>query len=48
MVDEMRLTLFSAGTIAKDSYHRKSPTRCEQNLKLRGTWNQTLLNEIMR
>ena len=36
LVDKMRLTLFPAGTIIKDSHHRKSPTRNKQNLSLRG------------
>ena len=35
--DERRLALFSAGTIVRNTYHRESPTRREQNLNLRRT-----------
>ena len=32
--------LFPAGTIARDSHHRESPTRREQGLSLRRAWVQ--------
>ena len=37
--------LFLAGTIVRDSRHRKTPTCREQDLNLRRIWVQTLLNE---
>ena len=37
--------LFLAGTIVRDSRHRKTPTCREQDLNLRRSWVQTLLNE---
>ena len=37
LTDERRLALFSAGTIVRNTYHRESPTRREQNLNLRRT-----------
>ena len=37
--------LFLAGTIARDSHYRKTPTCREQDLNLRRIWVQTLLNE---
>ena len=40
--------LFPAGTIVRDSHHRKSPTRREQGLNLHRTWVQTLLNQVVQ
>ena len=40
--------LFSAGTIVRDSHHRKSLTRREQDLNLRRIQVQTLLNEVVQ
>ena len=47
MVDPTKgiYALFTAGTIVRDSYPRKSPTRREQSLNLRRIWVQTLLDE---
>ena len=39
--------LFPARTTVKDSQHRRSPTRHDQDLNLRRTRVQTLLNEVM-
>ena len=39
--------LFPAGTIARGSDNRKSPTRREQDMNLRRIWLQTLLNEVV-
>ena len=41
----MRLVLFPAGTIVRDPHHIESPTRREQDLNLRRTSVQALLNE---
>ena len=46
--DERRQALFPAGTTARDFYHRKSPTRREQDLNLGRTWDQFLLNEVVQ
>ena len=40
LTDKRRLALFPAGTIVRDPNHRKSPTHCEQGLKLRRNWVQ--------
>ena len=40
--------LFPAVTIVRDSHHRKSPTRREQDLNLGRAWVQTLLNEVVQ
>ena len=45
LTDESRLALFPAGAIVRDPHHRESPTRREQDLSLRRTWVQALLNE---
>ena len=45
LTDERRLALFPAGTIVRDCHHRESRTRREQDLNLRITWVQALLNE---
>ena len=37
LTDERCVALFPAGTIVRDSHHRKSPTRREQDLNLRRT-----------
>ena len=37
LTDERHLALFPAGTIIRDSHHRKSQTRRKQGLKLRRT-----------
>ena len=39
--------LFPAGTIVRDSHHRKSSTRRQYGLNLRRIWVQTLLNEVV-
>ena len=38
MTDKTSLTLFPAGTIVKDSQHRKSPTPRKNNQNLRRTF----------
>ena len=43
MTNKKRLALFPAGTIIRDLYHLKSPTRHEEDLNLRRTWVQALL-----
>ena len=40
------LALFPAGTIARDPQRRESPTHREQDLNLRRTWVQALMNEV--
>ena len=40
--------LFPAGTLVRDPHHRESPTRREQDLNLRKTWVQGLINEFVR
>ena len=40
------LGLFPAGTIARDPQRRESPTHREQDLNLRRTWVQALMNEV--
>ena len=35
LTDARRLVLFPAGTIARNTHHRKSPTHCEQDLNFR-------------
>ena len=42
------LALFPAGTIVRDPHHRESPTRRKQDLNLRRTWVQALLNEAVQ
>ena len=46
LTDERCLALFPVGIIVKDPQHRESSTRCKQNLNLRRTWVQALLNEV--
>ena len=41
-------SLFPAWTIVRDSYHRKSPTRPEQDLNLCRTWVQASLIEVLQ
>ena len=41
-------TLFPAGTIARDSHHRKYPKHHEQILNQRKIWVQILLNEVVQ
>ena len=48
LTDEMDLALFLVGTIVRDSHHRRSPTRREQDFNLRRTWIQALLNEVVQ
>ena len=43
LTDERHLAWFPAGTIVRDSYHRKSPIRREQDLNLRRNWVRALL-----
>ena len=40
--------LFLAGTIARHSPHRKSPTRRKQGLNLRRIWVHPLLNVVVQ
>ena len=47
LTNERQLTLFPAGTIVRDLHYRESPTRREEDLNLRRTWAQALLNEIV-
>ena len=42
------LALFPARTIARDPHHHESPTRREQDLNLRRTWVQALVNEVVQ
>ena len=49
MADRQKaFNLFPVGTIVRDPNHLESPTRCEQDLNLRRTWVQTLLNEALQ
>ena len=45
LTDERCLALFPAGAIVRDPHHGESPTHREQDLNLRKTWVQALLNE---
>ena len=47
LVDQRHLTLFLAQTIVRDRHHCQSPTRWKQDLNLRRTLTQTLLNEVV-
>ena len=44
--DEKVLALFPAGTIVRDRHHFESRTHREQDLNLRRTRVQALLNEV--
>ena len=46
LTDERGLALFPAGNIVTDPHHRESPTCREQDLNLRRTCVQALLNEV--
>ena len=48
LTDKRCLVLFPAGTIARDSHHRESPARRMQDLNLRRTWVQALLDEVVQ
>ena len=48
LTDEKRLALFPSGTIARDPHYRESPTCRQQDLNLRRTWVQDLLNEVVQ
>ena len=48
LTDERCLALFPTGTIARDPHHRESLTRRQQDLNLRKSWVQTLLNELAK
>ena len=48
LTNERRLALFLARTIVRDPHHRESPTRREQDLNLRRTRIQALLNEFVQ
>ena len=39
---------FPVGIIVRDPHHRESPTRREQDLNLRRTWVQALMNEVVQ
>ena len=47
LTDERRVALFPVGTIVREPHHCESPTRREQDLNLRRTWFQALLNEVV-
>ena len=47
LTNERYLSLFPAGTIVRDSLHGKYPTCREQDLNLRWTRVQVLLNEVV-
>ena len=40
--------LFPARTIVRDPHHHESPTHRKQDLNLRRTWVQTLMNEVVQ
>ena len=40
--------LFPVGTIVRDPHHCESPTCYEQDLNLRRTCGQTLMNEVVQ
>ena len=42
------VALFPAGTTVRDPHHRESPTRRKKDLKLRKTWVQALMNEVVQ
>ena len=42
------LALFPAETIVRDPHHGESPARNDQVLKMRRTWVQTYLNEVVQ
>ena len=48
LTDERRLALFPAGTIVRDPHHLETLTCREQDLNLRRSWIQALLNEVVR
>ena len=48
LTDERRLALFPAGTIVRSPHHRESPAHREQDMNLRTTWVQALLNEVVQ
>ena len=48
LTDKRGSALFPAGTIVRDPHHRESLTRREQDLNLRRTWVQALLNEVVQ
>ena len=48
LTNKRRLALFPAGTIARDSHHRKYLTRRELDLNLSGTWLSALMNEVVQ
>ena len=47
LTDERRLALFLAGTIVRDSQHRKSLTRRKHDLNLHETRVPAFLNEVV-
>ena len=47
VADEKRLALFLAGTIVRDPHHHESPTSREQDLSLRRSLVQALMNEVV-
>ena len=48
MRGERCLALFPAGTIVRVPHHRKSPTRCKQDLNLCRSWVQACLKETVQ
>ena len=48
LTNERRLALFPTGNIVRDPHHLETLTCREQDLNLRRTWIQALLNEVVR
>ena len=42
------IALFPVGTIVRDPHRRESSTRHEQDLNLRRTWVQALMNKVVQ
>ena len=48
LTNKTHLALLPAGTIVRYPHYRESLTRCEQDLNLRRSWVEALLNEFMQ
>ena len=48
LIDERRLVSLPVRTIVRDPRLRKSPKRCEQDLNMRRTLVQTLLDKVVQ
>ena len=48
MFDQWKAISLISRTIARDPHHRKSPTRRKQDLNLRRTSVQALMNEVVQ